>query len=286
MAVVENSLDQTALRDQTVIVIEPTKPWVALSLIDLWSHRELLYFLTWRDVKVRYKQTLLGVLWIVLQPLLTTIIFTVFLSMLARVPSEAGVPYPLLAYTGLLIWTFFSSAVMGSSNSIAGNAHLITKVYFPRLLVPMAAVAGRLLDFGISFVVLVGMMFYYRMAPKHIAIVPVLMLLTTLLALGFSLLISAMNVKYRDVGMALPVLIQLWMFVSPVLYSPTLIPAKLRFLYSLNPLVGIIDGFRAALFGRPFDLRALAISAVFTVVLLFLSAYTFRRAEKHFADLI
>ncbi|HVF51305.1 MAG TPA: ABC transporter permease [Pyrinomonadaceae bacterium] len=275
--------------EMPLVTIAPAKSWSALDLRDLWAHRELLYFLMWRDIKVRYKQTLLGVAWVVLQPLLVTLIFTVFLGLLVRVPSE-GTPYPLFVFLGLLPWTFFSSAVTGSGNSIVGNAHLITKVYFPRMIVPAASVGGRLVDFAVAFLILVAMMFAYGVGLTwNVLMLPVLVALTTLFALGCGLLISALNVRYRDIGIALPVLIQLWMYVSPVLYPSRLVTDKwsaARWIYSLNPLVGIIDGFRAAMLGGTFDWYAISVAAVITLVLLVYSAYLFRRVEKSFADLI
>jgi lipopolysaccharide transport system permease protein len=259
---------------------------VGIGLRDLWRHRELLYFMIWRDLKVRYKQTVLGLLWVVMQPLLTTVVFTVFLGLLARVPSD-GVPYPLLAFSGLLPWTFFANAVSNGSNSLVSNAHLLTKVYFPRPIIPVAAVGGRLVDFGVSFLILAAMMLFYR-APVGLGVlmlVPLVVLLA-LFSLGASLWASALNVKYRDVGIALPVLIQLWMFVSPVVYSPALVPPAWRRLYSLNPLAGIIEGFRSALFGRDFDWPALASATVVTLALLVYAAFAFKRMEKTFADLV
>lgn len=274
------------LPDEPLVIIEPSKTWAGMDLRDLWSYRELLYFLTWRDLKVRYKQTILGVAWVVMQPLLTTIIFTLFLGKLARVPSD-GLPYPLFVYAGLLPWSFFAGAVTNSSNSLVGSAHLITKVYFPRMIIPGAAVGGRLVDFAIAFLILVGMMVYYGVAITWgLVMLPVLVALITLLALSIGMWTSALNVKYRDIGVALPVLIQLWMFASPIIYPSSLVPEKWRWLYALNPLVGIIEGFRAALFGREFDWLALAVSTIIALILLVYSIYTFRRMEKSFADVI
>ncbi|MFL6255473.1 MAG: ABC transporter permease [Pyrinomonadaceae bacterium] len=276
----------TLLPEEPLVVIEPSHTWAGLDLRDFWRHRELLYFMIWRDLKVRYKQTVLGLVWVVMQPLLTTVVFTVFLGLLARVPSD-GTPYPLLAFSGLLPWTFFANSVANGSNSLVVNAHLLTKVYFPRLIIPVSAVGGRLVDFGVSCVLLGAMMLFYGVpvGPGALMLVP-LMLLLALLALGASLWASALNVKYRDVGIALPVLIQLWMFVSPVVYSPALVPPGWRRLYSLNPLAGIIEGFRSALFGRPFDWPALASAAAVTLALLVYSAFAFKRMEKTFADLV
>ena len=279
--------DATLLPDEPLVRIRPGATRRLLDLHDLGPYRELLYFLTWRDVKVRYKQAFLGMAWVVVQPVLMTVIFTVFLGVLARVPSERRVPYPLFAYVGLLPWTFFSSAIQSSATSVVNNTHLITKVYFPRLIVPAAAVAARLVDFGVGFVVLIGLMILYGVTPTwHAAALPLLILLTVLLALGVGLSISALNVKYRDVGIIVPVAVQLWMFVSPVLYPTSLVPERWHSLYALNPLVGIIDGFRAAIFGRPFDWCALLSSTVITALVVVQGLYLFRRTEMSFADAI
>ena len=269
-----------------LIIIQASRSWVPLNLRELWAYRGLLYFLIWRDLKVRYKQTIIGVLWVVIQPLLTTIIFTIFLGNLARVPSD-GIPYSIFIYAGLLPWTFFASAVSNSGNSLVGNAHLITKVFFPRIIIPTAAIGARLVDLAISFVILGGMMAYYRVAvTRHLLMLLFLVPLITFLALGVGMLVSALNVKYRDIGMALPVLIQFWMFASPVVYPASLVPAKWQKLYSLNPVAGIVEGFRSSLFAREFDWRALGFSAVLTFTLLIYSAYAFRRREKEFADIV
>jgi len=279
------------LPQQPLVTIESRKSWIGLNLRELWHYRELLYFLTWRDVKVRYKQTVIGVLWVVLQPLLSTIIFTIFLGKLARVPSD-GLPYALFAYAGLLPWTFFSSAITTSGNSLVGSAHLITKVYFPRMIIPAAAVAARLLDLAIAFVILVGLMIYYRVSFSwHIILLPALVLLLAFLALAVGMWISATNVKYRDVGVALPVLVQFWMFASPVVYSSTLVYSSglatgWKFFYALNPLVGVMDNFRAALFGTAFNWPALGMATALTVVMLVYGAYDFRRMERNFADIV
>lgn len=274
----------TTLPEEPLVVIEPSRSWVAVNLRDLWAHRELLYFLIWRDLKVRYKQTVLGVAWVIMQPLLTTLIFTVFLGKLARVPSD-NIPYPLFAYAGLLLWTFFSSAVTHTGNSLIGSAQLITKIYFPRMLIPGAAVGARLVDFAIAFTLLIGLMVYYGVgATRSMLMLPVIVLLLILLTLGIGMWTSALNVKYRDVGIALPVLVQLWMFVSPIVYPASLVPAKWQWAYALNPLVGIIEGFRASLFGQKFNWLALAFSTVVALASLIHSAYMFKRMEKTFAD--
>lgn len=266
--------------------IERTNSWKIFDLSELWAYRELLFFLTWRDVRVRYKQAVLGMGWVVLQPLLMTLVFTIFLGVIVRVPSD-GVPYPIFAYAGLLLWTFFSGAISGSGNSLVGNAHLITKVYFPRLLVPLASILARMVDLLVALVMLIGLMIYFRVGVSTgLLMAPVMIVLLALLALGLGMWTSALNVKYRDVGLALPVFIQLWMFVSPVVYPLTLVPERWRLLYSLNPLVGIIEGFRAALFGKSFNWQALGISAIVTLALLVYAGFVFKRREKTFADII
>ena len=262
--------------------------WVALNLRDLWNYRELLYFLTWRDVKVRYKQTALGVAWAIIQPLFTMLIFTLFFGKLAGIEAQTGgIPYPVFAYAGLLPWTFFSNALTSSGNSLVGSAQLITKVYFPRMIIPGAAVAAGLVDFAIAFVILVILMFYYGAVPAWtVVMLPVLVLLTVVLALGMGMWFSALNVKYRDVRFALPFLVQLWMFVSPVIYPSTFLPQKYRWLLMLNPLTGIIEGYRSALFGKPFNWTALGVSTLIAVFLLIYASYSFKRMEKTFADIV
>ena len=274
------------LSEEPLVIIEPSKSWAPLNLRDLWTYRELLYFLIWRDVKVRYKQTAIGVLWVVMQPLLSTLIFTVFLGILVKVPSD-GVPYPVFVFAGVLAWTFFSGAVTSSGNSLVGNSHLITKIYFPRFIIPIAAVGARLVDFAIAFVILAGMMIYYGVPPtRNLLLLPALVALITLFVLGVGMWTSALNVKYRDVGIVLPVLIQLWMFASPVVYPLSLVPEGWRKVYALNPLVGIITGFRAALLGQEFHWTALALSTALTLALLVWAAYYFRRVERTFADIV
>ena len=280
--------ERTSLPDQPVVTIEPSKSWVALNLRDLWNYRELLYFLTWRDVKVRYKQTVLGVAWAIIQPLFTMLIFTLFFGKLAGIETQTGgIPYPIFAYAGLLPWMFFSNALTTSGNSLVGSAHLITKVYFPRMMIPGAAVAAGLVDFAIAFVILVILMFYYGVAPAWTALMlPVLVMLTVVLALGMGMWLSALNVKYRDVRFALPFLLQLWMFVSPIIYPSSFLPQKYRWLLMLNPLTGIIEGYRSALFGKPFNWTALGVSTLIGLLLLVYSSYSFKRMERSFADIV
>ena len=276
------------LPDEPVVVIEARGSWKALDLHELWAYRELLYFLTWRDVKVRYKQTFLGIAWAVIQPLFTMIIFTLFFGRLAGLDARTGgIPYPLFAYAGLLPWTFFSNALTSSGNSLVGSANLITKVYFPRMIVPGAAVAAGLIDFAIGFAMLVPLMVYYRVSlTLNLIMLPVLVLLITILATAVGMWLSALNVKYRDIRFALPFLIQLWMFVSPIIYPANILPQRWRWLLDLNPLTGIIEGFRSALFGQPFNWTSLAISAVLTLVTLVYAAFSFSRVERRFADIV
>jgi lipopolysaccharide transport system permease protein len=271
-----------------IIVIEPRRLSAAFSLRELWAYRELLYFLTWRDVKVRYKQTALGAAWAILQPLFTMLIFTIFFGKLAGLGAHTGgVPYPVFAYAALLPWTFFTNAVTNSSNSLVGSAHLVTKVYFPRMIIPGASVAAGLVDFALAFAVFVGLMAYYRIAPSwNLLMLPVMLALVSLLALGVGTWMSALNVKYRDVRYALPFAMQLWMFVSPIIYPMELIPSRWRWLIALNPLTGVIGGFRSALLAQAFDWRGLGFSAALTLALLAFALRYFRRMERRFADII
>ena len=271
----------------TVVIIDASNSSVSGGLRELWTYRELLYFLTWRDVKVRYKQTLLGATWAILQPLLTMLIFNLLFGRLARIPSD-GVPYPLFAYAGLVIWTFFANSVTNSGNSLVGSAHLITKIYFPRMIVPAGAVAAGLVDMALAFVVQIGLMIYYGVhATWALLMLVPLVLLTTMLALGVGMWLSGLNVKYRDVRYAIPFLIQLWMFASPIIYPVSLLPQKWRWAVTLNPLTGIIQNFRIALFGnQPFVWKSLAISAGITTLVVTYAVYSFHRMERRFADIV
>jgi len=275
-----------ALPTEPVVVIQPQGSFSLLKLKDVWAYRELLYFLAWRDVKVRYKQTALGAAWAILQPLFMMVIFTLFFGRLAGVGSD-GIPYPLFALAGLVPWTFFSNSVTASSNSLVGSANLITKVYFPRLIVPAAAMIAGLVDFVLAFVLLVVLMIYYRVAltTNLLFLIP-LTFLMALFSLGVGTWMSALNVKYRDVRFALPFLIQLWLFVSSVIVPSSSIPQKYRWLLWLNPMSGIIEGYRAALFGLPFDWPTLGIASALTFIVLLYSAFSFSRVERSFADII
>jgi lipopolysaccharide transport system permease protein len=274
------------LPEKPLVIVEPTRSWVALDLKGLWAYRELLYFLTWRDVKIRYKQTVLGVAWAVLQPLMMMIVFSLFFGRVAGISSD-GLPYPLFAYGGLLPWTFFSNAITNSGNSLVGSAHLVTKVYFPRMIIPGAAVGASLVDLFISFILLVPLMFYYHtQVTLHLLALPLFIVLAALLALGVGMWMSAMNVKYRDIRFALPFLVQLWMFVSPVIYPSSKAPGKLQKILVLNPMTGIVEGFRSSLFGLDFKWDQIVASAIITTVVLIYSAYSFRKMERNFADIV
>ncbi len=281
------ALEKIQGKDLPLYVYEPTHGWLTLRLDDLWQYRELLYFLTWRDVKIRYKQTALGVAWAVLQPLITMVIFSVIFGQLAELPSD-GIPYPVFSYAALLPWGLFSGALQRAGTSLVTNANLITKVYFPRLVIPVSAVAAGLVDFAISFVVLLGLMLYYGIMPTWtIVTIPLFVLLAVLTALAVSLWLSALNVQYRDVQYMIPFLIQAWMYASPVAYSAGLVPSgPWRIIYGLNPLAGVIQGFRWALVGGNPPDELMAISVVMVLLLLVSGLYYFRRMERTFADVV
>jgi lipopolysaccharide transport system permease protein len=269
------------------VVVEPARGLFDLDFKGVWEYRELLYFLVWRDVKVRYKQTVLGVAWVVLQPLLTMMVFTVIFSYLVRVPSD-GLPYPLFAFTALLPWTYFNQALTRGGAGLVSNANLISKVYFPRLLIPLSAAVAPLVDFLLSFVILLGLMVYYGVTPAWgVLALPLFMLLALMTALAMALLLSPLHAQYRDVGHIIPFLAQFWMYASPVIYPVSLIPEQWRLLYSLNPMVGVIEGFRWALLDhdKP-DFRVMIVSALVVFVLLSVGVVLFRRAERTFADIV
>ena len=257
-----------------------------LEIRDLWAYRELLYFLAWRDVKVRYKQTALGAGWAILQPVASMLVFTLFFGKLARIPTD-GIPYPIFVYAGLLPWTFFANAVTASGDSLVANSNLITKVYFPRMLIPGAAVAAGLVDFAISAVVFLVMMPLYAVGIQwRMLMAAPLLALTVLVALAFGMWIAALNVKYRDVRYAVPFMIQLWMFVTPVIYPVTIVPRRWRWLLYVNPMSGIIQGYRSALLGRAFDWTGLLLASAIMLAMLTYSAYAFRQMERSFADFV
>jgi len=269
------------------VVIEPTRRLFDLDLESLWEYRELLYFLVWRDVKVRYKQTMIGVAWVLLQPLLTMLVFTVVFSYLARIPSD-GLPYPLFAYTALLPWTYFSQALNRGGSALVANANLISKVYFPRLIIPLSAVVAPAVDLLLSFVLLLGLMVWYGVAPTWgVLALPLFLFLALMTALAVALLLSPLHVSYRDVGYITPFVVQFWMFASPVIYPASLVPEPWRLLYSLNPMVGVIEGFRWALLGKEHpDFMVMGVSAAVVLALLLAGVVCFRRMERTFADVV
>jgi len=268
-------------------LIRPSRGWVRLDLTELWHYRELLFFLAWRDIKVRYKQTALGAAWAIIQPLLSMVAFTVFFGRLAKVPSN-GIPYPLFAYTALVPWQLFAYALTESSNSVVLNERLITKVYFPKLVIPLASVLAGLVDFAIAFSLVIGMMIWYHVAPTlAILTLPLFVLFTMTTALAVGLWLSALNVQYRDVRYTLTFIVQFWLFASPVAYPSTLIPARWRPLYGLNPMAGVIEGFRWALLGKsPAPGPMLAVSILVVIIVLTGGLYYYRRMEKTFADVV
>jgi lipopolysaccharide transport system permease protein len=277
---------ESPLPEQPLFSITPSRGWVSLNLRELWSYRELLYFLTWRDIKVRYKQTVLGVAWAILQPVVSMVVFTLFFGKLAHMPSD-GIPYPIFAYAGLLPWTFVSTAVSGAGDSLVGSAALVTKVYFPRLVIPFSAVCAALVDFAIASVVLFAMMLWYGVGFHwQMLMLPPLALTAALLAAAVGMWMSALNVKYRDVRYALPFLIQVWMFATPIIYPASIVPGRWRWTLAFNPLSGVIEGFRSALFGRPFPWGDMLATAVITLAGLTYAAYAFRRMEREFADIV
>ena len=269
------------------MVIRPPSGWAPLDLKELWEFRELLYFLTWRDVKVRYKQTVLGVAWAVIQPLCMVLIFTIIFGRLAKVPSD-GLPYPIFAFTALLPWQMFSRALTDASTSLVVHDRLITKVYFPRLLVPTSAVLASILDFGIAFVLLLGMMVFYGIGlTTASASLPLFVLFALMTALGVGFWLSALNAQYRDVRYTLPFLTQLWLFATPVIYPSSLVPEPWRLIYGLNPMAGVVEGFRWALLGKGMPPDAmLAISVIASVTVFVGGLYYFSRVEKNLADVV
>jgi lipopolysaccharide transport system permease protein len=269
------------------IHVEPPRGWSALNLREIWHYRELLYFLVWRDIKVRYKQTFLGATWAVLQPFLTMVVFSIFLGYLAKMPSD-GLPYPLFTYTALLPWQLFAYALTEASNSVVNNQRVITKIYFPRLIVPLASVLSGLVDFGIAFVVLLGMMLFYQVPLTwRLVALPPLILLALASALAVGLWLSALNVQYRDVRYVLPFLAQFWFFMTPIAYPTSLVPEAWRPLYALNPMVGVVEGFRWALLGTDTQVGPVLVISIVAVTLLLVGGlFYFRRLEFTFADVM
>lgn len=282
----ENISESVTTTTVPIAVIRPPRGWVPIDFKALWAYRELLYFLMWRELKVRYKQTALGFAWAIIQPLFMMIVFTLFFGILAKVPSN-GIPYPLFTYTALLPWTLFSEGITRSSMSLVQDANLVQKVYFPRLIMPLSSILSPVVDFGIALLILIGMMFYYGYAPTvNVLWLPVFMLLAMVTALGVGLWLSAINVKYRDVRYVIPFLTQLWLFASPVVYSASLVPERFRALYGLNPMAGVIEGFRWVLLGTEPPSAMIAVSVAVVLIVLVSGAFYFRRSEKTFADVV
>jgi lipopolysaccharide transport system permease protein len=275
--------------EPTTIYIKPSTGLAALNLRDLWTYRELVYFMIWRDVKVRYKQTMLGAAWAIIQPVLTMIVFTFLFGRVAKLPTDNNIPYPIFSYTALLPWGLFVAALNQASRSLTSNQNMVTKIYFPRLVLPLASILSGLVDFVIAFVILIGLMFYYGVAPSVSAIwaLPLLLLLTIITALGVALWLAAVNVQYRDVNYALPFMTQFWLFITPVAYSSNLISDKWQLVYSLNPMAGVVNGFRWALLGTDTGPGPeMGISVLISVLILIGGLFYFRNMEKTFADTI
>ncbi len=273
--------------DVPLIRIEPSKGWVSLKLNELWEYHELLYFLTWRDVKVRYKQTVLGITWAIIQPFFTMVVFSLFFGRLAKIPSD-GIPYPIFSFAALVPWTFFSNALSQASNSLVANANTIKKVYFPRLAIPLAIVFSGVVDFVLAFIMLLGMMFYYGISPTvNVFWLPLFLLLALVTSLGVSLWLSAMNVMFRDVRYMIPFLTQFWLFATPIAYPSSLLSEPWRTIYGINPMVGVVEGFRWALLGTNTAPGPIVIVSSLAAFFLLLSGvFYFRRMEKTFADVV
>lgn len=281
-----NSDQPVATDNLPVFRIQASRGWVALRLRELWEYRELLYFLTWRDIKVRYKQTALGVAWAIIQPLFTMIVFS-FIRSLAKIPSD-GIPYPVFCYAALVPWTFFSNGLTNSSNSLVGSSNLLSKVYFPRLMIPLATVFSGVVDLLLAFVLLLAMMLYYGVTPTwQIVWLPCFLLLALITSLGVGLWLSALNVKYRDVRYIVPFIAQFWMLATPIAYPSSLLKEPMRTIYGLNPMAGVVEGFRWALLGSKITVGPLLIvSSLMAVLILVGGAFYFRRMEKTFADIV
>jgi lipopolysaccharide transport system permease protein len=279
------SADMSPGRTPDVLRIAPSRGWIPLQLGAVWEYRELLYFLVWRDIKVRYKQTALGAAWAIIQPFFTMLVFSIFFGRLAKIPSD-GLPYPVFAFAALVPWNFFANGLTHASESLVGSSHLIKKVYFPRLIVPLAAVVSGAVDFCLAFVVLLGLMAFYGITPGvSLAFLPLFILLAVCTSLGVGLWLSALNVHYRDVKFVVPFLTQFWMYATPIAYSSTMLPEPWRTLYGINPMVGVVEGFRWALLGARNDAGGmLAVSTLVSVGLLVSGAFYFRRMERFFAD--
>ena len=275
--------------EPTTIYIKPSTGLAALNLRDLWTYRELVYFMIWRDVKVRYKQTMLGAAWAIIQPVMTMLVFTFLFGRIAKLPTDNNIPYPIFSYTALLPWGLFVAALNQASRSLTANQNMVTKIYFPRLVLPLASILSGLVDFVIAFIILIGLMIYYQITPSINALwaLPLFLLLAIIAALGVALWLAAINVQYRDVNYALPFMTQFWLFITPVAYSSNLISEKWQLLYSLNPMAGVVNGFRWALLGTDTGPGPeMAISVIISILVLISGLFYFRNMEKTFADTI
>jgi lipopolysaccharide transport system permease protein len=282
----DGAVHETAFGREHVTVIEPTRGWRSLDLKELWAYRELLFVLTARDVKVRYKQTVLGFTWAIIQPVMLMIVFSIFFGRLAQMPSD-GIPYPIFVYAALLPWTFFANTTSASANSLVGSGHLISKVYFPRLIIPLSSVGAGLVDFAISAGVLLLLMAWYGMGWSfNLLAAPLLVAGVMLIALGVGTFLSALSITYRDFRYVIPFMIQFWMFATPIVYPASLVPEAWRWLLYFNPMAGLIDGFRSVFLGRPFDIVALALSLGVALALFLVGIAYFEKAERRFADVI
>jgi lipopolysaccharide transport system permease protein len=278
---------KTQSDDFSITFLQPSTGWVSLNLRELWEYRELLYFLTWRDIKIRYKQTVLGAAWAIIQPFMTMVVFSLFFGRLAQIPSD-GIPYPIFSYAALVPWTFFANGLTNTANSVVGSANLIKKVYFPRLIIPFASTLSGAVDFVLAFAVLLAMMSYYGLVPTlNVIWVPLFVLLALVTSLAVSLWLSAMNAQFRDVRYAVPFLTQLWMFCTPIVYPSSLLPEPWRTFYGINPMAGVVEGFRWALLGTDSAPGPIiALSSLVAVGAFVSGAFYFRRMEKSFADVV
>jgi lipopolysaccharide transport system permease protein len=277
----------TTKHKDDILILKPTHGWGSLNLGEMWKYRELTYFLIWRDIKVRYKQTVLGASWAILQPFLSMVVFSIFFGGFLNVPSE-GVPYPIFSYAALLPWGVFSKALNDAGRSLVANRSMITKIYFPRMVIPLSSVLSGLVDFSIAFVVLLGLMWYFRIAPtSNIWTLPFFLVLALMTALGVGLWLSALNVLYRDIGYIIPFLTQFWFYITPIVYPASEVPEQLRYIYALNPMVGVVEGFRWALLNTSTSPGPMvAVSTVISVVILISGMFYFRRMERTFADMV
>jgi lipopolysaccharide transport system permease protein len=287
MALEEKDRTYRSEKDRPFIHIKPKKGWRIIDIKEMRQYKDLFYLLVTRNIRVRYKQTVLGGLWAVIQPFFSMVVFTLFFGKLAKMPSD-GVPYPIFNFTAMVVWTYFANAVMGSVSSLVGNAGLISKVYFPRVIIPVSLIVSGLLDFFIAFTVLLGMMFYFGIYPTAaVVLIPLLVLLVVLTACGVGMILGALNARYRDIGYATPFLVQLWMFASPIVYPSSMMPEAYRLIYALNPMVGVIEGFRSILLGTVlFPWEMLVIATVISLGLFVTGLFYFRQTERFFADII